>query len=75
MSIIKNDLAVATEPMKLLLMITRQAIAIINSAKQRINIFDNLKKEQLRKYYCKFNSIIPSFNYFSVFVENVSLNW
>lgn len=49
MSIIKNDLAVATEPVRLLLMITGYTIAILNSAKQSINIFDNSKKEQLRE--------------------------
>ena len=47
MSIIKNDLAVATEPVRLSLMITGYTIAILNSAKQSINIFDNSKKEQL----------------------------
>ena len=49
MSIIKNDLAVATEPVRLSLMITGYTIAILNSAKQSINIFDNLKKEQLHE--------------------------
>ncbi len=49
MSIIKNDLAVATEPVRLSLMITGYTIAILNSAKQSINIFDNSKKEQLRE--------------------------
>lgn len=49
MSIIKNDLAVATEPVRLSLMITGYTIAIPNSAKQSINIFDNSKKEQLRE--------------------------
>ena len=58
MSIIKNDLAVATEPVRLSLMITGYTIAILNSAKQSINIFDNSKKEQLREillriyYHC-----------------------
>ncbi len=58
MSIIKNDLAVATEPVRLSLMITGYVIAILNSAKQSINIFDNSKKEQLREillriyYHC-----------------------
>ena len=45
MSIIKNDLAVATEPVRLSLMITGYTFAILNSAKQSINIFDNSKKE------------------------------
>ena len=58
MSIIKNNLAVATEPMQLQLMITREAIAILNSAIQRINIFDNLKKNNYVKYYCEFVSIV-----------------
>lgn len=49
MSIIKNDLAVATEPVRLSLMITGYTIAILNSAKQSINIFDNSKKEQFRE--------------------------
>lgn len=49
MSIIKNDLAIATEPVRLSLMITGYTIAILNSAKQSINIFDNSKKEQLRE--------------------------
>ncbi len=49
MSIIKNDLAVATEPVRLSLMITGYTIAILNSAKQSINIFDHSKKEQLRE--------------------------
>lgn len=58
MSIIKNDLAIATGPVRLSLMITGYAIAILNSAKQSINIFDNSKKEQLREillriyYHC-----------------------
>jgi hypothetical protein len=49
MSIIKNDLAVAIEPVRLSLMITGYTIAILNSAKQSINIFDNSKKEQLHE--------------------------
>lgn len=58
MSIIKNDLAVATEPVRLSLMITGYAIAILNSAKQSINIFDNSKKNNYAKYYCEFISIV-----------------
>ena len=49
MSIIKNDLAVATEPVRLSLMITGYTIAILNSAKQKYQYFDNSKKEQLRE--------------------------
>lgn len=58
MSIIKNDLAVATEPVRLSLMITGYVIAILNSAKQSINIFDNSKKNNYAKYYCEFISIV-----------------
>lgn len=58
MSIIKNDLVVATEPVRLSLMITGYVIAILNSAKQSINIFDNSKKNNYAKYYCEFISIV-----------------
>ena len=70
MSIIKNDLAVATKPVRLSLMITEYAIAILNSAKQSINIFDNSKKNNYAKYYCK---LFPSFNYFLSYILKMSI--
>lgn len=43
-------------------MITVFAIAILNSAKQSINIFDDAKKEQLPEKTIA--NLFPSFNYF-----------
>jgi hypothetical protein len=43
-------------------MITRWAIAVLNSAKHSIDIFDNLKKEQLREILLA--NLFLSLNYF-----------
>jgi hypothetical protein len=71
MSIIKNDLAVATEPVRLSLMITGYTIAIPNSAKQSINIFYNSKKEQLREILLRI--LFPSFSYFLSYILKKSM--
>ena len=52
-------------------MITRWAIAVLNSAKQSINLFDNLKKEQPREILLA--NLFPSLNYFLCSILKMSI--
>jgi hypothetical protein len=52
-------------------MITRWAIAVLNSAKHSIDIFDNLKKEQLREILLA--NLFPSLNYFLSSILKMSI--